>query len=137
MNREIKFRIWDKQQKKFHIDADWGISLQGSFIIGFASHDSWNHDKGYKINLTSQDNMVVQQYTGVQDKNKKDVYDGDILRNQLNGNYCYVRWACDMEYAGWSLARPDEPIGNLFLNKHYKNLEVVGNIFENPELLKH
>jgi hypothetical protein len=113
--REIKFRIWDNITKKF---------------------DPQIYRAGEQFGHPSSCDWTPLQYTGVQDKNKKDVYDGDILRNQLNGNYCYVRWACDMEYAGWSLARPDEPIGNLFLNKIYKNLEVVGNIFENPEYLK-
>ncbi len=72
----------------------------------------------------------------MQDKNKKDVYDGDILRNQLNGKLCYARWANDLEYAGWSLARPGQCIGNLFLNSSFDNLEVVGNIFENPQYLE-
>lgn len=132
--RTLKFRVWDKQQHKFHTDKNWGISLDGANIIGFSSHDSWSDDRGYKIALT--ENLVVLQYTGVNDKNNKEVYDGDILRNELNGNICFVRWATDMEYAGWSLARPGEPIGNLFINKIYQNLEVIGNIFENPELLK-
>lgn len=129
--RELKFRIWDKQQKKFHTDADWGISLQGSFIIGFASHDSWNHDKGYKINLANQDKLVVQQYTGLKDKNGKEIYEGDIVSGEFY----------DTEYHHSETIKAEVIFNNGAFNIairewHKPSLKIVGNIFENPELIR-
>jgi len=131
-NREIKFRIWDRQQRKFHTDADWGISLRGNHIIGFSSHDSWNDDRGYKINLSNQDNLIVQQYTGLKDKNGIPIYEGDILLRTSTGYKYTVEYRDD--WAGYVLIDTDtnpRPLSD-YPEKH---LEVIGNIFENPELI--
>jgi uncharacterized phage protein (TIGR01671 family) len=120
--REFKFRVWDKQQHKFHTNKDWGISLDGANIIGFSSHDSWPDDRGYKITLT--ENLVVLQYTGLQDKNGKDIYDGDILFFvQQDGVWSnQVNRCIEVKYP--------------FVCSNAHLAEVIGNIFENPELLK-
>lgn len=131
-----KFRVWDKQQKEFHTDRDWGLSLDGTHIIGFSSHDSWNDDRGYKIKITK--NLVVQQYIGVDDKNKNPIYEGDIVNFQYRdeGLYHGVVDFDDM-YAGYSVQKSLAFFGNMQITFHNSaELTVVGNIFENPELLK-
>jgi uncharacterized phage protein (TIGR01671 family) len=142
MNREIKFRIWDRQQRKFHTDADWGISLRGNHIIGFSSHDSWNDDRGYKINLSNQDNLIVQQYTGLKDSKGVEIYEGDIC------NAGIVIGDVGYSIGGFYLA--SNPLMEYF--KGYPDnmnvlspdwdcswidVEIIGNIMQNPEILEH
>jgi uncharacterized phage protein (TIGR01671 family) len=88
---------------------------------------------------------VVQQYTGLKDKNVKEIYDGDIVELSLAPTPDYqekalIEWSdC---HNGWSITRlgaqPESifktyPFTQLFIS--YNSIEIIGNIFENPELL--
>jgi len=131
MNRPIKFRVWDKLAERMiypHNDNQqhFIIDLNGQF------HNLQNGSGG--------DDYVIQQYTGLTDKNGKEIYEGDIVQYNQNSSYDNMDFI-----AKWS----DDKLGFIFqsnsgeqlvnqtphLNR-FKHLEVVGNIFENPELLK-
>lgn len=122
--REIKFRAWDKGRKRF---APWiEICADGSFIRGEV-------EDSYSGLIPWEDGeAVLMQYTGLHDKNGKEIYEGDIVCDQ---NFKFrkhvVSWDTtdgtrghDLFYIGFSLVyRPEE-------------CEVIGNIYENPELIK-
>lgn len=83
-------------------------------------------------------NAIVMQYTGLKDKNGKEIYEGDIVRNNHNANF-YVFWQEDE--CRWRLlgSYGDEITGNsgiMFNARNLEGSEVIGNIMENPELLK-
>jgi uncharacterized phage protein (TIGR01671 family) len=136
--RQHKYRIWDKQQNKFHTDRDWGLSLDGTHIIGFSSHDSWDQDKGYKIKLT--DNFVVQDFIGLLDKHGKEIYKGDIVLYRKQNREVRIGEFCDGadDRVGVFLQCPKIKHRNFGTNKlsAFNSCEVIGNIFENPDLLK-
>jgi uncharacterized phage protein (TIGR01671 family) len=138
MNRPIKFRVWDKITNQYLQELGiyyWHIpySLDGEEITGEANLVGLSE-------LLKHDNFVTQQYTGLTDINDKEIYEGDIVQYNQNSSYDNMDFI-----AKWS----DDKLGFIFqsnsgeqlvnqtphLNR-FKHLEVVGNIFENPELLK-
>jgi len=137
MNRPIKFRVWDKITNQYLQELGiyyWHIpySLDGEKITGEANLVGLSE-------LLRHDNFAVQQYTGLNDKNKKEIYEGDILdftaRYKQTGPveviYYGASFGCVITDDGglkefWNLSH--------IVQQHYP--EIIGNIFENPELLK-
>ena len=131
--RVIKFRAWDSQNKEMLVTPlESCFSL--SRFFGFL-----------------HDDMHIMQFTGLEDKNGKEIYEGDILKytNRKN-HHCEFEQYFSVEFdkldlgndiysqtIGWGVKCPgldmDQGILSLF-GTH--NVEVVGNIHENPELLE-
>jgi len=109
-NRELKFRVW------LHDTKEWG---NVSCIEVFNSTG--------KLEYLYQDQpYTIQQYTGLKDKNGKEIYEGDILEYQSHDpKYakCIVRWTQDHE---------DNHPGFVIHDSYsqYGKPEVVGDIFE-------
>ena len=111
--REIKFRAWDKEMKKMFeiMELHW---------------------IGRKFEVAG---CELMQFTGLLDKNGKEIYEGDILLSPFKNHYL-VEWdkeAVRFAFIGY---------GKILVKGHYpvwqfiKAYEVIGNIYENPELLK-
>jgi hypothetical protein len=124
--REIKFRAWDKERGKMrepdaiariHMNpAPFGLTLM------------------YKDGDGICMKFVLQQFTGLYDYNGKEIYEGDLILNQ-SSRICQVRW---FQFAGCRDAEVVLPLGNSFgfsTANWERHVEVIGNIFENPELL--
>lgn len=115
--REIKFRQWCSRDKQFHY---WGY-LDGN-------SEFFENPLGYM----SKDNpRESQQFTGLLDKNGKEIYEGDILDGDY---YDEVFW--DERRSQWMLRNEEDPNETLWEIHNNGETEVIGNIYENPELLK-
>ena len=138
MNREIKFRAWHKEFKKM-------------FKIGQITLEkgSWNYEPENRdfigMSIPYQPSMVLMQYTGLNDKNEKEIYEGDIV---LLDCYYYEEPAFDGEFEvvydeinGMWLLIDLEDKENIYtfenIRGYYKSeIEVIGNIYDNPEMLE-
>lgn len=114
--RKIKFRVWDNQNNNWLINQrieDHPVELLYS-----------DHKFYLKHSLDNLDNYVMQQYTGLKDKSGKEIYEGDIMtfENQEGVWKDQVGRNIEVKYPFIC--------GNAHLG------EVIGNIFENPELLQ-
>ena len=158
MSREIKFRGWDKYDKKMIYDL--------CQVDSFWHYYSYSDDTGLHFGKTGPngvgedfENKYIMQYTGLKDKNNKEIYEGDILQEE-NGDLdvcLYLEVVASygfvpIEIYMYNYKEQGENINELSLvEEMYKEydiqcfprnltprdyLEVIGNIYENPELLE-
>lgn len=144
-HREIKFRVWDKTYNKMYLE---GICVygDGSFDIQRTGED------GHAIETAESESgeLVLSQYTGLKDKNRREIYEGDIVKwGHIEGGIeCPVRIA-EVRIGGQVefVSRQKEVVrrgddeyrfgyGSFAYKDTYRWLEVIGNIYENPELLQ-
>ena len=129
-----KFRVWDKLAERF-IRPDEGFQGHYTLDLNGCFYDLGNGSGG--------DEYVVQQYIGANDKNKNPIHEGDIVaRSFHSGGKEIFQVIWDDFYCGFAFALKDgrglNHTGFKLLNGPHgnENYEVIGNIFENPELLK-
>ena len=132
MNREIKFRAWNIQQRRM-LNNFYGLVNQ----LGYDGICVLTKDvKSYcpDPHLYPPDENIIMQYTGLKDKNGKDIYEGDIVNGGMfNGVYCYGKIIFDGGhfYAVSIFPRTEGT------STDFNFFEVIGNIYENPELINH
>lgn len=122
--REIKFRVWDNLEKRMRkvVSLHW---RDGKLVSATLEGDNEP--------IPIEGRLVIEQYTGVKDKNGTKVYGGDIIKVERDSLIYRVEWI----YTGFALEprynSPFYPIlGNVELRSR---IEVIGNIHKNPELM--
>lgn len=157
--RELKFRVWDKQNKKWlenrsslHCYSNWTICPFTGNLVDYIGTFDGDHGESFTASpaadyylegaeIIEEPRYVIQQYTGLKDKHGKDIYHGDLVQYNQNSNYdrtnFEVTWSDDS--FGWVLkSNNGDYLTNMITpnGPRYNFLEVVGSIFENPELIK-
>ena len=122
----IRFRIWNKKTKQLHYDLH--ILFRNSENI-YILDDVGTNDYSYSSNIDSDD-LIIQQSTGLTDRAGKEIYEGDIVQI---GSKKYRPWRVQWD-KHWCCFQPLTDC--VFDGCKRKDFEIIGNIFENPELLK-
>jgi len=121
--REIKFRVWDTKYNCFSEEPYFRLLLANNGKVYNSENDEWHEPKT---------RYIIQFFTGLCDKNGKEIYEGDIVRSWYSRDMSgmdivtvltEVKFEVNYESSGFEIP---------FLERS----EVIGNIYENPELLK-
>ena len=125
-NRQLKFRAWDTVARKFTY-PDKGY--QGHYVLTL-NGEFWNLQNG-----SGGDEYVVQQWTGLNDSKGNEIYEGDIISYlQHLFNASPDKYPVKTKEVKWKNMKG---CWNVYESQAGEdNLEVIGNIFENSELLK-
>lgn len=143
--RELRFRVWDKVTERYYavsgLEYDESGELCEIYLVRIEIDES-----NPTANVRKPSDVVLEQYTGIKDKNGREVYEGDVVEQfvcgvkMFKGKPCgkrtiwQVRWneyeCCfELHYLKGSL------FGDSLMNKD-DELEVIGNVHENPELIE-
>ena len=143
MKREIKFRVWNGIEMEYNITA----GKFGVFFVNPENGDGLDPRDSSSLtpyNTKYPDDIPIMQYTGLKDKNGREVYEGDIVKftrygkyfdngNEIEGMVSSIHEVYfDDELLEFGLKYTFAMFHCQFANQ----FEVIGNIYDNPELLK-
>ena len=133
MNSRFKFRAWNKSEGKMYVNVQF---RRDDYVFGDACADY------AQTACFLAENLIIMQCTGLTDKNGRDIYEGDVVTHSRRAPHgdidCVVTWGG----AGYSLfaarSNPDkgENAGDLLTWWYTGDMAVIGNIYENPELVE-
>ena len=128
--REIKFRAWHKEKKEI-VDAE-EIDFMNK-VINYIDNDYENNRQ--EIRGAYFEDIELMQYTGLKDMREKEIYEGDIVKLRANHGIGVIKYYDEWGAVIVEYIKP-RPLAVLGMNYYKEDIEVLGNIYENPELIK-
>jgi len=140
--REIKFRVYLDKMYYQNEYNEYNTNLVGidffNKTVTFAAYtDGEEVDNLEKYSFDENDflykkDLKIMQYSGLKDKNNKEIYEGDIVTLH-NSRYKVI---FNMEQARFVLRDDKFEMEIPFTNNNNERMEIIGNIYENPELME-
>ncbi|UED76086.1 YopX family protein [Brevibacillus sp. DP1.3A] len=131
--REIKFRVWDKQNKTMIYQKPLSLT---KFMITIDGDFGWfDFERQIWSGVMPKAFIELQQFTGIHDKNGQEIYEGDIIEAGHDDGAVYLEVAYDQEHARYVFIDREE---DEWLDSYeWDEFEIIvkGNIYENQELL--
>ena len=138
MNREIKFRAWNTEMNNMVFPSlEFGREIWPCTYrrIIKSDTDKDGHTEQVVLEMVSVDHILqspeydIMQYTGLKDRNGKEIYEGDIVR--LEDMICPITW----DDGAYQMITSKNQGRSDATQDRLRRFEVIGNIYENPELL--
>jgi len=126
--REIKFRAWDKKNKRMCRVGRIEWSIDDYFVVWI----EWDEKDEHREELRNLSQVDIMQYTGLKDKYGKEIYEGDIVK----WNYWKNHWKNEVVKYIEVNGSDDMGTDMIGFNAELAGGEVIGNIYENKELLE-
>lgn len=120
-SREIKFRVWDKQEQEM-------LYSDSELIKNFDIFSGWWFEEGKES--VDRERMVLMQFIGLKDKRGNDIYEGDIITFYDDGSFYCVQYD-----GGNAEFNCGETHNNPLVKHNEDGFEIVGNLYENSNLL--
>ena len=123
-----EFRAWTEEGKAMY----YGVYpfKDGTLLLSY---------DGIAFDEVPASDFILMQSTGLKDKNSKEIYEGDIVKYEAGCNTVTEEVVYDKNFAGFGVKDADANIiftfGELAEDIDLSSIEVIGNIYENPELL--
>lgn len=126
--KELKFRVWDKEREAF---------LNNVFIDSEGKLYQFSKGTIFGIVITYLDseNKNISKFTGLHDKNGKEIFEGDIIK--IKDETYRITWnGCFSSFDMTNIDKAKQYKDLYILNKDYEKSEIVGNIYQNRDLLE-
>ena len=139
--REIKFRVWHKRWKVMSPPIEiWHIDDAIYELEAIAKQKGVPIDS---IDSTSREDLVYMQYTGLRDRNGKEIYEGDIVKANIDGYECLAVidysnaffWVRVIDAPEGSNIKRGMGVGLIGDNGIVKFVEIIGNVFEDKPIV--
>ena len=133
--RELRFRAWHKINKTMGDVASLTREWQTEYTL--IKYEGKDLVTAYKTN-----ELEIIQYTGLKDKNGKKIYEGDILEidgggSETSKGEVSFKDGCFIFKADWiNVYKGNYPELKAYTDKSFCEVEIIGNIYQNPDLLK-
>jgi len=130
MSREIKFRVWDNQKSNWANRND----IDYANVLDFPVHDY------FLLDQKERNRWEFMQYTGLKDKHGKEIYIGDIISYNDYSGPIPITPGAKIPKTISTVEAPENMFKGIQLKgngySEPKDIEIIGNIYENPELLE-
>ena len=124
-----EFRAWTEEGKAMYYDVY--LFKDDTLLLSY---------DGFAFDEVPASDFILMQSTGLKDKNGKEIFEGDVVKYEVGRNTVTEEVAYDKNFAGFGVRDADTDIIFTFLQLadvvDLISLEVVGNKYENPELLE-
>lgn len=138
MKDRYKYRVWDKENKYLHYPTRYNnFAIVNGTVVKIESYPTANSAYLGKRIAWEFDDAVIMQSTGLKDKNGKLIYEGDIVKTEAQAgiviNYGIVGF--NEKEARFLMTANLKSQDYIYSFWYRDSLEVIGNIYENKELL--